>query len=145
MHFISYIPLGVLFSAFCAKCWYIVLLALNAMWMSVFLNKLVTFLTSGLWYMNIVHFLFCVCFSCFPSVVNGLFFCLAISFFFMSWIKFLGKPFFWAKVSMSMFFHSCFLPFLWRVMLSFCLCDTYMLLVCGPVGDLKCVELWYLH
>jgi len=37
------------------------------MLMSVFLNKLVTFLTSGLWYVTIIHFLF--------SVLYLLFFC----------------------------------------------------------------------
>jgi len=49
------------------------------------------------------------CFICLSSVVICLFFCLAISYFFMSWIMFVGKPFFWAML--SMFFHSCFFAF----------------------------------
>jgi len=57
LHFTPYIPLGFLFCVFSASCWYIVFVALNAMRTSVLLNKLVTFLIIGLWYVNITHFL----------------------------------------------------------------------------------------
>jgi hypothetical protein len=68
---------------------------------------------------------------------------LAISFFFMLWIMFMGKPFFW--VMFCIFYHSFF--FAWSVMgvLAFCLCKKWMRLVCDLVDDVKCIELWYLH
>jgi len=50
LHFTSYMPLAFLFCVFSASCWYIVCVALNAMRISVLLNKLVTLLIIGLWY-----------------------------------------------------------------------------------------------
>jgi hypothetical protein len=57
LHFISYIPPGFVLSDFCDSCWYMVLLALKAILMLVFLNRLVTFLTKRLRYVNVTHFL----------------------------------------------------------------------------------------
>jgi hypothetical protein len=43
LHFISYILLGFLLCVFSVNFWYIVFVALNAMQISVLLNRLVTF------------------------------------------------------------------------------------------------------
>ena len=48
LHFILYVPLGFLFFVFSANCCYIVFVALNAIRISVLLNRLVTFLIIGL-------------------------------------------------------------------------------------------------
>jgi len=51
-----------------------------------FFYRLVTFLTKGLWYLNVIHFLSSFCFVCCSSFRMGLFFCLDINFFFRLWI-----------------------------------------------------------
>jgi hypothetical protein len=79
IHFNSYIPLGFLFCVFSANCWYIVFVALNAIRISVLLNKLVTFLIIGLWDVNVTHF-FCTYFSCVLFVLVCLSLFLALSF-----------------------------------------------------------------
>src|SRR5215475_16031781 len=48
LHIISYIPLGFSLLVLCVSCLYIVFRALKAMLISVFLNRLVILLTSGL-------------------------------------------------------------------------------------------------
>jgi hypothetical protein len=90
LHFISYIPLGFLFCVFSANCWYIVFVALNAMRISVLLNKLVTLHIIGLWYVNVTH-CFCICLSCVSFVWVHLSLFLALSFFSMSVILCMGK------------------------------------------------------
>jgi len=64
---------------FSVNCWCVVLVARRAMFRLVCLERLVTFLINGLWYVKVTHFLFCcvVVISCFCSCFD---FCFFISF-----------------------------------------------------------------
>ena len=132
LHFVSYIPLGFLFYVFSVNCWYIVFVALNAKRISVFLNRLVTFLIIGLWYVNATHF-FCFYFSCVSFVLYCLSLFLIISFLSMSMICCMGKPLCFAVLSIYISFLVLLLYPCW-VVLSFCLCNICMLHTYGPVG-----------